>query len=520
LAAQRRITAMVQHVPGVPESALIAGIDFSTGAVKGLVVDLHGQAVAEVRLPTDLWTEGGVSELNVFQLEGQSRCVIRALAGRLRALGRLDDWFALGVSATHHTAGRVDADGVSIRRAICWNDASLARYHEIGLNRLGGQDRARALTGGVWASRYTLSHLVKDEEALCAIEWERTRWILPHGPLAVGFLTGRRDVISASSAASTGLMDLRTNRWRPEMLEALASPRYRELAAAQLPTIVDADQAVGYLLEGLAAEAGIKPDRRPLVFPSSDDQQAGLVGGGAVDAGEVAIILGNSAVVNSSAERLPQSGTLDAMKLNWGPYLWMRCYNNGAQFLDGVVGPRPDWSALEAAAVAVPAGCGGVTVLPFARPEPSRGVRAPRVEWRPAEPSEPGVRFRAALEALAYLIAIGVAEHEAAGQPLHRLVVSGGIARSPLMVEILASVLGRPLERLQSDEGPALGAAVTALWGAATLRAGAPVSVRRAVHQLVKYRQPCLPNPAWLDAYRRGLVGFRAAVDADERGAG
>ena len=41
--------------------------------------------------------------------------------------------------------------------------------------------------------------------------------------------------------------------------------------------------------------------------------------------------------------------------------------------------------------------------------------------------------------------------------------MSGGIARSDLMCEILATVLDRPLERLQSSEGPALGAAVTAL---------------------------------------------------------
>ena len=55
-------------------------------------------------------------------------------------------------------------------------------------------------------------------------------------------------------------------------------------------------------------------------------------------------------VVNSSAARLPTSGTLDAMRLNWGPYLLMRCYNNGAQFLDRVVGADPDWVRLEALA--------------------------------------------------------------------------------------------------------------------------------------------------------------------------
>ena len=59
----------------------------------------------------------------------------------------------------------------------------------------------------------------------------------------------------------------------------------------------------------------------------------------AVDAGQMAVILGNSAVVNSSSSQLPASGNLDAMRLNWGPYLWMRCYNNGAQFLDRIVGP-------------------------------------------------------------------------------------------------------------------------------------------------------------------------------------
>ena len=35
------------------------------------------QRVAEVRLPTDLWTDGGVSELNLMQLEGQARASAR-----------------------------------------------------------------------------------------------------------------------------------------------------------------------------------------------------------------------------------------------------------------------------------------------------------------------------------------------------------------------------------------------------------------------------------------------------------
>jgi sugar (pentulose or hexulose) kinase len=493
----------------VPSESIVTGWDFSTGAVKCLAFDLDGKTLAEVRLPTDLWTEGGVSELNLMQLEGQARASVRAMSARLRDQNRVRHWLAGGVSATHHTAGRIDADLNQVRRAICWNDHSLAAYHAVGLKRLGGQERVRELIGGPWAIRYTLSHLVKDEALLPPGDWQRTRHILPHGPLALGYLTGNFDVISVSAAASTGIMDLRTNHWCQAMLDALEKPELRQLAWQHLPRIVEQSEPVGELLP----DPLLPLEQRPLLFPSSDDQQAGLVGGGAVDAGQMAVILGNSAVVNSSSSRLPTSGNLDAMRLNWGPYLWMRCYNNGAQFLDRIVGPRPDWQALEREARACPAGCEGTAVLPFSSPEPSLGVTEPRVQWFPSEPREPGKKFRAALEALAYLIALGVREHEEAGQKITRITVSGGIARSNLMCEILATVLDRPLERLQSDEGPALGAAVTALAVVEThLRRQqaieAPFTVADAVAILVKFRSPVGPEDSWRPTYRAGLRSF------------
>jgi sugar (pentulose or hexulose) kinase len=233
----------------------------------------------------------------------------------------------------------------------------------------------------------------------------------------------------------------------------------------------------------------------------------------------MAVILGNSAVVNSSSSQLPASGELDAMRLNWGPYLWMRCYNNGAQFLDRVVGSRPDWERLEQEARAVAPGTEGIAVLPFIAPEPSLGVTAAKLQWFPAEPKEPGKKFRAALEALAYLIARGVREHEAAGQAITRITVSGGIARSQLMCEILATVLDRPLERLQSNEGPALGAAVTALAACEThLRRqcgiAAPFTVADAVAVLVKFGTPTAPNPHWREAYLQGERAFNQRLQA------
>jgi xylulokinase len=499
---------MPEPLRRVPPSALVGGFDFSTGSVKALAFDLSGKVVAETRLPTDLWTDGGVSELSLVQLEGQVRASYRGLVNRLWQLGRPADLQAIGISATHHTAGRIDSAGNQVRRMICWNDQTLAEFHAEGLKRLGGQDRAIELTGGPWAVRYTLSHLVKDEHTLPRHDWN-TR-VVQHGAAAAGYLTGNFDAVSVSAAASTGMLDLRTAAWRREMLDALADPAHRQAVWDRLPRVLGEHEPVGRVDDTFDGP-------KPLVFPTLDDQAAGLIGGGAVEPGHVAVILGNSAVVNSSSATLPTGGTLDAMRLNHGPYLWMRCYSNGAQFLDRVVGPRPDWAALEAAARAVPAGCGGVGVLPFVLSEPCVGVHRPRVEWSPAEPTDPGVRVRAAFEAIAYLIALAVQAHEQAGQTVRKVTVSGGIARSELMGEILASVLGRPLERLESAEGPALGAAVAALAGLeARLRTEAgdrePFGVADAVAGLVRFRPPVAPRDDWRAVYADGLAGFAARI--------
>lgn len=504
---------MSEPLRHIPANSIISGWDFSTGAVKCLAFDLSGNVLAESRLPTDLWTEGGVSELSLLQLEGQAYASTRDLVQQLKEKGRIQDWIAGGISATHHTAGRINGAQLPVRRAICWNDHSLAEFHAKGLQRLGGQSQVRELIGGPWAIRYSLSHLVKDETTLAAKDWQRTDKMLLHGPLSAGYLTGNFGVTSVSSAASTGIMDLRTNQWCRAMLNAIESDSYRELAWKQLPEIIDHYQPVGRLRQGLCLDLGIDPANAPFVFPTSDDQQAGLVGGGAVDAGQMAVILGNSAVVNSSSMNPPASDELDAMKLNWGPYLWMRCYNNGAQFLDRVVGQNPDWQALENSARAVTPGCDGTMVLPFIAPEPSLGVHEARLEWFPGKPESIGVQFRASLEALAYLIALGVAAHERNGQKITRVTVSGGISRSALMCEILATVLDKPLERLQSDEGPALGAAVTALAAMEThLRRQSgnetPFTVADSVSTMVKFAEPAQPNPAWKKSYQDGLRQF------------
>ena len=86
------------------------------------------------------------------------------------------------------------------------------------------------------------------------------------------------------------------------------------------------------------------------------------------------------------------------------------------------------------------------------------------------------------------------------------------------MGTILATVLGRPVERLVSSEGPALGAAAAALAGLETYRRRQvgdydPFTVADAVGRMVRYREPAVPRPDWRSNYEADLRDFKRRLE-------
>ena len=81
---------------------------------------------------------------------------------------------------------------------------------------------------------------------------------------------------------------------------------------------------------------------------------------------------------------------------------------------------------------------------------------------------------------------------------------SGGGATSDLWLRIVASVLGLPLERTESEEGSAFGAALLA-----GVRAGVFEDAADAVARCVRVRDRIEPDPEWSAAYERGYERYR-----------
>ncbi len=70
--------------------------------------------------------------------------------------------------------------------------------------------------------------------------------------------------------------------------------------------------------------------------------------------------------------------------------------------------------------------------------------------------------YRALVEATAFGTRTIVEAFEERGVPVNELIVAGGLAKNPMLMQIYADVTGQPLGMIGSDQGPALGSAMHA----------------------------------------------------------
>ncbi|GLW73777.1 ribulokinase [Kitasatospora phosalacinea] len=113
--------------------------------------------------------------------------------------------------------------------------------------------------------------------------------------------------------------------------------------------------------------------------------------------------------------------------------------------------------------------------------------------------------YRALLEATAYGTRTIVEALEGGGVPVTEFVVTGGLKKNALLMQIYADVLRRPVSLAVSAQGPALGSAIHA-----AVAAGAYPDVRAAAAAMGRVqRHAYLPDEARADAYDALYAEYR-----------
>ncbi|GHB67138.1 ribulokinase [Streptomyces cirratus] len=117
--------------------------------------------------------------------------------------------------------------------------------------------------------------------------------------------------------------------------------------------------------------------------------------------------------------------------------------------------------------------------------------------------------YRALLEATAFGTRTIVDALEQGGVPVTEFVVTGGLRKNPLLMQIYADVLRRPVSLAESAQGPALGSAIHA-----AVAAGAHPDVRTAAAAMGRVRRGAYqPDTARADVYDCLYAEYRALYD-------
>jgi xylulokinase len=301
-----------------------------------------------------------------------------------------------------------------------------------------------------------------------------------------------------TDASGTGWFDVGARRWSDRVLDAL------EVEREWLPPAEESVVVSGQTPAGVPVAAG------------AGDQGAGAIGVGADRPGPVSVVLGTSGVVLSTLSEYaadPQArlqASCHAVPGSWfamgvilsaaGSLAWLRSVTGGAPY-DALLAEAERW----------PPGVEGLTFLPYLT-----GERSPHFDpdARGAFSGlsvrhDRGALVRAVLEGVAFALRDSLDLVAALGGSTRVGRVSGGGARGRLWLQIVASALGLPLERVAVDEGAAYGAAL--LGGVA---GGAWGSAGEAIEACVRVRETVDPVEEWVDAYADARERYRALYPA------
>lgn len=475
---------------------LLLGVDIGTSSTKAVLIDAAGRVAGVESAPHPIsQPRPGWSEQ---EPEDWWTSVVAAVRGAVgRAGARAEDVRGIGLSGQMHglvllpreVLGGGGVEARTLRPAILWNDQRTARECAEIEERAGGRAALVELVGNAALTGFTLPKVLwvrKHEPEV----WRRAAMLLLPKDYVRLRLTGNL-ATDAGDAAGTLLLDVDRRVWSARMMELF------DIDGALLPPVVESAAPTGGLTAWAAGELGLREGT--MVVGGSGDNQAGAVGAGVVSAGLVLCALGTSGVVfaHSRTPRKDGPGRLHTMPAATGdartPGGW--CNTGVMLSAAGSLGwcrdtlfPTESYERLLAEAEATPPGCEGLAFLPYLT-----GERCPHADpaarggWIGLTSRHGrGHLVRAVLEGVSFGMAEIVDLVRGLGVPVERMRLGGGGARSAIWRRMMAEVCGCAVEVPNTEEGPALGAALMAgvgagVWPGVAAACAAAITVRERV---------------------------------------
>ena len=463
---------------------MFLGIDLGTTNVKAILVDRSGMVVARGSAPVSrrCTPDGGV-EQDIEEIWQAACAAIRQAVQANTSDGGVE---AVGVSSQGGALQLLDASLKPLGPVISWMDARGGPFDRSLVEELGEEFFVEHV--GCRSCLITPGQILRLRQQSPG-RMEQAAAIGYVGDIIVGRLCGRR-AHDATSLSIAFLYHPSLGRADPALLRKLG------LREEMLPELLPANRPAGSLTAEAAKATGL-PEGIP-VSPAVHDQYAASLGVGAIREGDVSLGTGTAWAMIALAGQLPRPVTPLAIVCPYlipglfGQMLSMVNGGSAVEWVARIIGRTPSPTELDGLMESVPAGCDGLVFWPMlvclggssdtandrpagsrqGRTEPSRMSQTTRLglEQRPTGGCIHGITLahgpehllRAAVEGLACELARHFLALAVAGQPVHRVLLSGGAASSRVTPQIIADVTDRPVAAMTEPAVSALGAAILA----------------------------------------------------------
>ncbi len=474
---------------------LYVGVDLGTSSVKLLLMDETGDikniAMREYPLyfPKPGWSEQNPEDWYL------------AVVDCIKELTKDYDKSQIeGISFSGQMHGLVilDENDNVIRPAILWNDGRTQAEcdylnNEVGREKLSSYIANMALTGFtapkiLWVKKHEPENFAKIKKVMLPKDY-------------IAYKLSGIHCTDVSDASGMILLDVKNKCWSKEMLEICG------LKEEQMAKIHESYQIVGNVTEKAAKETGLPTSVK--VIAGGGDQAVAAVGTGTVGNGKCNVSLGTSGVVFISTDKfaVDPDNALHAFAHADGKYHFMGVMLSAAAsskwWVEEILATK-DYKTEEGAVTKL--GENNVFFLPYLMGErtPHNNPNARGTFIGMTMDTTRADMTQAMLEGVAFALRDSFEIVKSLGVNIERIRINGGGAKSPLWCKIIADVLNVKVDKINSSEGPAFGAAILAAVGC-----GKYASVEEAANTLVKVVKTTEQDPKEVELYDKKYEIFR-----------
>jgi len=470
----------------------VLGLDLGTSSLKGLLVSREGTAVASASAEYPVLNPApGFSEQDPLVWLSAAEIVIKEILALVPSAK--DKIEAISFSGQMHTLILLDETGKPLRNAILWNDvrttAQCVKITEVLGSDLLKITKNRALEG------FTLPKILWVREHEPEI-WQKTRkFLLPKDFLSF-YLTGNMQM-EYSDAAGTLLLDIEKKQWSAQISDAFITP------TGVFPELMNSTDKAGVVRKELAQKLGL--GNQPAVYPGGADNACAAAGAGVLDMRTGMCSIGTSGVflayegqtvqdykgaVHFFNHIIKDSYYSMGVTLSAGSSLsWFKnAFAKNVSFEEFLGGVEK-----------VPAGSGGLLFAPYLAgertPHADSGVRGSFIG---IDISHTMTHFtRAVMEGITFSLKDCMELMIKAGKRFERIISTGGGAKNKDWLQIQADIFNCGIITLETEQGPSLGACMTAAIGAGWFD-----SFQDCAQKFVNLSKEYTPNPQNAEKYK------------------